>query len=163
LFSEEVFNDQGIMTDGYNLFTGKSMEIPFSILPTDHFQTAERIMYKACTFDAYSGFDSYLGDKFNTMSKRREKIDSTQYGSVHIFSFEVTVDKDGMPNAIKQTKTVNNDELNTWITRMIKEIPYYFPTLDSEGKPVEDRVSVAGVLSIDETGSPNFHSFNVER
>ncbi len=163
LFAEEVFNDQGIMVEGYNLFTQNDLQIPFSILPANHFRTAEKLIFKPCTFDAYSGFDTYLGDKFNSMAVNTAKITSDLNNTEYPFSFVVDLDKDGMPSGLNFNKKTEIESLNKWITSMIKEIPYYFPTLDDEGKPVEDQLTVSGVLSINAEGKSNFHSFNVQR
>lgn len=163
LFAEEIFNDQGIMTEGYNLMAAKPLQAPFSILPTNHFETAERIVYKPCTFDAYSGFDAYLGDKFNSMSLDTKEITAGLTNTEYLFSYNVTLDKDGMPSGINFSKKTKNERLDQWIVELIKEIPYYFPTLDAEGKPIEDKLKVSGILNINAQGSPNFHSFSVER
>lgn len=163
LFAEEVFNEHGIMTEGYNLLAAKEIKVPFSILPANHFETAEQIIYKPCSFDAYSGYDAYLVNKFNSMALATVKFNKELKSSEHPFSFLIDLDDEGIPTGINFNKKTEHKSLNNWITALLKEIPYYFPTLNGQGQPIEGQVTVSGILRINEEGNSYFPNVQVER
>ncbi|MFD1771720.1 toxin-antitoxin system YwqK family antitoxin [Sphingobacterium suaedae] len=159
LFTEEVYDRNGALTDGYNLFLDSEYKVPLTIIPSQSFLTAERMLFKACTFDDYSGFNSYLSDKLNSAfgaSPTHKNLEDD-------FSYRVSLDKDGNPEMITLRKRLKSDDINRYFEAVLKEIPFYFPSLDENGEPIADTLAVSGKLSTNEVGAFNFHSIRIER
>lgn len=159
LFTEESFDDSGVLTEGYNLFWDAAYHTPMAFIPTPHFYTAERLLSKPCNFDDYSGFNTYLSETFSTRLRGnppRTNVDDK-------FSYEVALDEKGTPTAVTLKDSLATKELNRYVEIIINDIPFYFPSLDQEGNAIADTLTVYGNLKIDEAGRFDFHNFRIIR
>lgn len=159
LFAEEVYNKNGILTEAYNLFTDEEYVQPISMLPSAYFTTAETLIFKECTFDDYSGFYTYLSDKFN-------EVFSSVAGLAPLeeeFSFSIALNKDGSPRKTTVIKALQATELNKAVESLLNQIPYFFPSIDDTGETIEDDIAVSGKITIDKEGKIHFHSFRIKR
>lgn len=159
LLSEEFFDNNGVMEEGYNLFTDASYRTPMAVVPAQYFYTAERMLSKPCTFDDYSGFNTYLSDKFGTLLRHSPTLKNIE----DKFMYTVTLDEQGTPTDVTLEEPLQTKEVNRYLETALDEIPFYFPSLDPEGKAEVDTLRVHGNLSINDAGLFHFHSFRIER
>lgn len=159
LYTEEVFNDAGMLSDGYNLFLDATYRTPMAFIPMSYFYTAERLLSKPCSFDDYSGFNTYLSEKFSAMLRSSPTLTNIE----DKFSYEVSLDREGNPTDVTLKDALATKELNRYLEMVLNEIPFYFPSLDEEGNTVADTLTVYGNLSINDAGQFHFHSFRIVR
>ena len=159
LYTEEVFDNNGILSEGYNLFLDATYSTPMPLVPTPHFYTAERLLSKNCSFDEHSGFTTYLSEKFSTMLTSSSKLINIE----DKFSYEVSLDEEGNPADHLLKDSLITKELNHYLELAIREIPFYFPSLDKSGTAIKDTIKVYGNLSINSSGRFHFHSFRIIR
>jgi len=159
LFTEEVYDKNGMLTEGYNLFQDREYRIPLTIIPTQSFVNGERLISKPCTFDDYSGFNAYLSDRLNAAFAANPSFQNTE----DEFSYRVTLDKQGEPELITLIQPLKTEALNKYLEMVVKDIPFYFPSLNESAEPIEDALTVSGKLTISEAGVFNFHSLRIER
>lgn len=159
LFTEEQFTNNGVLVDAYNLFEDKEYKSPLTLIPAEFFPYAENLTFKTCSFDDFSGFYQYLTDKFDEAFKNI----ADREASPQTFEFQVKLNKSGTPVASQVTKGLLDKTANTYLERAIRTIPYYFPSLDDQGKPIEDNLTVSGSISHDPAGAFLFHSFRIQR
>lgn len=159
LFTEEVYDKNGMLTEGYNLFLDAGYKVPLTIIPSQAFFTAERLMSKPCSFDDYSGFNSYLSDKLNSAFP----ASPSHKNIADEFAYKVALDSEGVPEIITLSKRLQTEDINKYLEMVIKDIPFYFPSLDEQGQPIPDTLTVSGKLSTNEVGAFTFHSIQIER
>lgn len=159
LFTEEQYAENGALVDAYNLFEDKDYKTPITLIPAEHFLYAENLTYKTCSFDDFSGFYQYLTDKFDQQFQGlAEKQVATQS-----FEYQVRLNKSGTPLNSQVTKGLLDKKANSYLESVIRTIPYYFPSMDSQGKPIEDLLTVSGSINHDHDGTFMFHSFSIQR
>lgn len=159
LYTEESYDQNGMMTEGYNLFLDATYESPFGILPTSSFYTAESLLAKPCTFDDHSGFNTYLAQKFDALLAASPSLHNIE----DHFSYEVQLSAEGVPEKSLLKDSLQTQELNPYLEAALKEIPFYFPSVDQAENAMADQLRVYGKLSIDASGRFHFHSFRIER
>lgn len=159
LFTEESYNDKGLMNSGHHLFLDAPYRTPMAFIPTQYFYTAERLLSKPCTFDDYSGFNTYLSEKFGSVLNSSRVFTNIE----DKFSYEVVLDKEGNPGDVTLKDSLTTKELNRYLEMVFSEIPFYFPSQDGEGNPIADTLTIYGRLSINDVGRFHFHSFRIER
>lgn len=159
LLSEEVFDNNGVLKEGYNFFTDASYRTPLAFFPAGYFYTAERIMSKPCTFDDYSGFNTYLSDKFSAFLRHSPMLKNIE----DEFMYVVELDERGTPTDVTLEEPLQTREVNHYLKMVLDEIPFYFPSLDQEGNAIADTLKVYGGLRINDAGQFHFHSFRIER
>lgn len=158
LAAEEQFTTRGELKNAYNFFLEADYNVPFPIIPVENFLHAETLTSKACNFDDYSGFLSYLSTKFTNAIKPTQKFGSFSSD----FSYVVEIDQNGTPQKATLKKELHDPSLNKLLTTLINEVPYYFPTL-IEGQPAYDSLTVSLKLDVDERGHYLFHSPQIHR
>ncbi|WP_165384753.1 toxin-antitoxin system YwqK family antitoxin [Sphingobacterium corticibacterium] len=159
LYTEEIFNDMGVLDNGYNLFLDARYRTPMAILPISYFYTAERLLSKPCSFDDHSGFNTYLSEKFSAMLTSSPTLTNIE----DKFSYEVALDEEGNPADVTLKDSLTTKELNRYLEMVFPEIPFYFPSLDETGNAIPDTITVHGNLSINDAGQFYFHSFRIVR
>lgn len=159
LYTEEVYERMGAMTEAYNIFTDEEYTQPMPILPTEYFAQAEALTFKECSFDDFSGYYAYLSEKFTNAFRGAKGLTSAEDD----FAYSVTLSKKGEPRKVVTVKAIETQDLNKYVERLLGEIPFFFPNLDNSGAEVEGEVKVSGRLSIDTSGTVNFHSFKIAR
>ncbi|WDF68875.1 hypothetical protein PQ465_00515 [Sphingobacterium oryzagri] len=159
LFTEEVYNKLGVLTEGYNLFLDAQYTVPLTIVPSQPFLMSEKLLFKQCSFDDYSGFNAYLSEKLNSAFMTNPSFQHTE----DEFAYRVAIDKNGEPETITLSEPLKTSTLNRYLERVLQDIPYYFPSLNQAGEPIADDLTVSGKLSISEAGVFNFHSMKIER
>lgn len=159
LYTEEVFDNNGVLSEGYNLFTDAPYRTPIALIPTHYFYTAERMISKPCTFDDYSGFNTYLSDKFSAFLRHSPALKNIEDS----FMYAVELDQEGHPKDVNLEEPLQTKEVNRYLEMVLQEIPFYFPSLDAEGNAIADTLHVHGKLSINDAGQFHFHSFRIER
>ncbi|PRD51886.1 toxin-antitoxin system YwqK family antitoxin [Sphingobacterium gobiense] len=160
LYTEEVFDDNtGILSEGYNLFLDATYRTPMAFVPISYFYTAERLLSKPCSFDDYSGFNTYLSEKFSAMLRSSPTLTNIE----DKFSYEIQLDKEGNPTEVTLKDALATKELNRYLEMVLNEIPFYFPTLDQDGNAIAGTVTVHGSLSVNDAGQFHFHSFHIIR
>lgn len=159
LYTEEIFDDRGVLENGYDLFLDARYYTPMALLPTPYFYTAERLLSKPCTFDDHSGFNTYLSEKFSAMLRSSPTLTNIE----DKFSYEVSLDEEGNPTDFTLKDSLMTKELNRYVEMVLPEIPFYFPSLDKAGNGIMDTLTVYGNLSINDAGQFHFHSFRIER
>lgn len=159
LFTEEIYDKNGLLTEGYNVFLDAQYSVPLTIIPAQSFLMGERLLFKQCNFDDYSGFNSYLSEKLNSAFAANPSFQHTE----DEFAYRVSIDKNGEPETITLSEPLKTSTFNRYLERVVKDIPFYFPSLDDEEQAIEDSLTVSGKLSISEAGVFNFHSITIER
>ncbi|WP_437920128.1 toxin-antitoxin system YwqK family antitoxin [Sphingobacterium sp. LRF_L2] len=159
LFTEEVYDKDGTLTEGYNLFLDAPYRIPLTIVPSNPFLLGEKLISKPCKFDDYSGFNAYLSDKFNAAFRANPSFQNMEDD----FAYRVSLEKDGTPAIITLNHPLKITALNKYIEIIAKDIPFYFPSLNNQGEPIEDTLTISGKLNISEAGVFNFYNFKIER
>ncbi len=159
LFSEETYSRSGVLVDAYNFFEGEEYSQGMRIIPANHFTTAEKLIYKSCTFDDFSGFNSYLAEKFKYAISSRVNFPPVQ----ETFIYKVAVDKEGTPKVIDLTQQLSDKRLNLYLERIIGDIPFYFPSLDEEGNAIDDVLEVSATLTIYLDGKLDIHNVQIAR
>ena len=159
LYTEEIFNDRGMLEEGHDLFLDAGYRTPMAMIPTPYFYTGERLLSKPCTFDDHSGFNTYLSEKFTAMLRSSPTLRNI----TDTFSYEVELDAEGTPQKVVLKDALATEELNRYLELVWNEIPFYFPSRDVEGNAIADTLTVRGKLSIDDAGLFHFHSFGIER
>lgn len=159
LYTEEVYDKNGNLAEGYNVFQDAEYRVPLSIIPSQSFIIGEKLLFKACSFDDYSGFNAYLADKLNAAFAANPSFQNME----DEFEYRVSLDKEGSPETITLSQPLKATMLNRYLELVVKDIPFYFPSLDEMGTPIEDMLTVWGKLSISEAGVFHFHSLKVER
>src|SRR5690606_30544242 len=111
LYTEEIFNDTDVLSEGYNLFLDATYRTPMAFIPMPYFYTAERLLSKPCSFDDYSGFNTYLSEKFSAMLRSSPTLTNME----DKFSYEVSVDAEGNPTAVTLKDALATKELNRYL------------------------------------------------
>lgn len=159
LMAEEFYNNRGILQEGYNLFEDEEYNYPMQVIPYQYFFTAESLTFKQCNFDDFSGFNSYIADFLEKAFVVSPQLSNLQDD----FAYNVTLSKDGTPKELTITKRLSNVGLNPVLEQVVKAIPFYFPSMNIEGEPIEDKLQVSGKLVVDVEGKFDFHSIHIER
>lgn len=159
LLAEEIYSKGGFLTEAYNLFLDEEYTQPMSILPTEYFTTAETLNFKECSFDDYSGFYTYLSDKFNSILTSVSGIEPFEDD----FTVQIALSSKGYPKKATAVKALKPAELNKAVESVLLEIPYYFPSLDVSGTPIDDTLNISGKIIVDKEGKMQFHSFRIKR
>ena len=159
LFTEEQYAENGALVDAYNIFEDEEYKTPVAMIPAEYFTFAEKLTFKTCSFDDFSGFYQYLTDKFD---KNFQTLTEKELPSQN-FEYQVRVDKKGTPLKTQVTKGLVNKQANSFLEAVIRTIPYYFPSLDGQNKPMEDTLIVSGSILHDENGEYHFHSLTIQR
>lgn len=159
LFTEEVYDKNGVLTEGFNLFQDRGYRVPLTIIPSQSFIIGERMLFKQCNFDDYSGFNAYLSDKLNGAFAANPSFQNME----EEFAYRVSLTNEGDPELITLSQPLKTTALNKYLEMVIKDIPYYFPSIDEQGQPIADTLTISGKLSVSEAGVFNFNSLTVER
>lgn len=159
LFTEETYDSNGRLTSAYNLFLDDDYTSPITWVPTEYFPIAESLTYKQCNFDDFSGFNAYLSAKleeaFNSIPTPQAESDD--------FTYTIRLDKEGIPQMLKVEKELKDSKLNQYLEQVLKRIPFYFPSLDANGAPIEDKLTISGKMMLTTSGKLNFHSISIKR
>lgn len=159
LYMEEQFSSNGILLEGYNLFLDENYDRPAPLIPTESFPIAEALTFKQCNFDDFSGFNSYLQETLqNAFSLVEEKPSSTVD-----FTYRINLSKEGIPSKLILIDKLENEKLSRYLESVIKDIPFYFPSLNSDGEAIADELVVSGKIGMDSAGNYAFHSINIKR
>lgn len=159
LYTEEQYSNNGMLVDGYNLFLDESYNSPAPIIPTEGFPIAETLTFKQCNFDDFSGFNNYLAETLEaSFSGVAEKPTQTQH-----FSYSVALSKEGVPSKAVLIDKLENEKLNEFLATVLRDIPFYFPSLNNEGEPISDTLTISGKITLDSTGNYDFHSILIKR
>src|SRR5690606_40758129 len=84
------------------------------------------------SFDDYSGFNSYLSDKLNSAFA----ASPSHKNIADEFAYKVALDSEGVPEIITLSKRLQTEDINKYLEMVIKDIPFYFPSLDEQGQPI---------------------------
>lgn len=159
LYTEEQFNSSGQLTEGYNVFLDENYNVPIPITPAESFPTAEALTFKQCNFDDFSGFNNYLKETLdNAFLLIPEKPSKPAE-----FTYSIQLSKDGIPSKLMLIDKLEDEKLSRYLEAVIKEIPFYFPSLDSAGEAIADQLVVSGIIGLDSLGNYNFHSIQIKR
>lgn len=64
---------------------------------------------------------------------------------------------------LKVEKELKDSKLNQYLEQVLKRIPFYFPSLDANGAPIEDKLTISGKMMLTTSGKLNFHSISIKR
>ncbi|MFZ4862746.1 toxin-antitoxin system YwqK family antitoxin [Sphingobacterium sp. Mn56C] len=113
----------------------------FELIPVDFFPRAEALMAKDCTFDQFTGFSSFIAEKFSFVLEKLlfqspDDLDAT-------LVYQVQVSKDGNPSRIEIINMPENlSKTNvSKLKQAFNQIYYYLPSYLND-KPIQDKLTV---------------------
>lgn len=120
----------------------------FSFIPQDLFTNAELLQSKGCSFDEFTGFNSYIAQKF------MQYLKSFKFNALNIhgdtgLSYKIRVNKKGIPYSptLLETSRELSSKEKMIFNQMINQIPYYLPSY-AEGKPIDDVLVISLAIGI---------------
>ena len=144
--------DNGVLTNRETEEFFDNILIDFNSLtfiPQDPFYNAELLQSKNCTFDEYTGFNSYIAEKFTHFLKYTKF--PNHYNGLTSLTYKIRLSKKGVayaPTLLETSRELSQKE-KIFFTQMINHIPYYLPSY-KEGKPIDDILTIS--LTIDTNG-----------
>ncbi|MDM1296786.1 hypothetical protein HX021_21085 [Sphingobacterium sp. N143] len=131
-----------------------------SILPYDYFSRADLLTSKSCNFDDFSNFYAFLAKRF-TDGVNKSGMELVNQVN---FTYLVEVKKTGMATirSLKLVSDSNNEDFDTILSRIAKNIDFYFPTYKPD-QPQDDTIKVSGSIGKNSDGKAYAHSIKIER